>query len=144
MYHHGTFVQLNSTQLRWNEQHNGHNGKCKEAIVPRRSRRSRSSLHMETTFRPPFCIWSNQLSGSFEVNSHSLGVWEEALHMLPQLFSRLRLRLRRRSFCIPRARVRMGPSRSEEVRDFGYSLLDVTYVDVETRILILVSWLVGQ
>ena len=60
--------------------------------------------------------------------------------MLPQLFSQLR----RRRFCIPWARVRMGPSRSEKSETSAILILDVTYVDVETRILILVSWLVGQ
>ena len=46
------------------------------------------------------CIWRKRLRGSFEVNSHSLGGWEEALHMVPQLFSRLR----GRRACIPGVR----------------------------------------
>ena len=46
------------------------------------------------------CIWPKRLRGSFEVNSHSLGDWEEALHMVPQLFSRLR----GRRACIPGVR----------------------------------------
>jgi hypothetical protein len=58
-------------------------GKESKGMVPRRH--SRPSLRMETSFRRRLHM-AKTFRRPYEVNSHSLGGWEEALHMLPQWF----------------------------------------------------------